>query len=116
MAKKRYTLAHRWRRTMWHVENLGLGGTARLFATKLKGGDTVRLRPHGFPESITMRVRGSDEPVLRNIFVERDCDFMVSPSPKLIIDGGANVGYSTLFLARAFPGATVVAVEPDSEN
>jgi FkbM family methyltransferase len=31
----------------------------------------------------------------------------------VIIDGGANVGYSPLFFAKEFPEATVIALEPD---
>ncbi|MEZ0339728.1 FkbM family methyltransferase [Mycobacterium sp. pV006] len=33
----------------------------------------------------------------------------------LIVDAGANVGYSALFLAENFPDATVIAVEPDRD-
>jgi FkbM family methyltransferase len=34
----------------------------------------------------------------------------------VIIDCGANIGASTVFLAEAFPKATIVCVEPDSGN
>jgi FkbM family methyltransferase len=34
----------------------------------------------------------------------------------LIIDGGANVGYSALFFAELFPEATIVALEPDPKT
>jgi FkbM family methyltransferase len=34
----------------------------------------------------------------------------------LIVDAGANVGYSSLYFARAFPEAMVVAVEPDRDS
>lgn len=34
----------------------------------------------------------------------------------LIIDGGANVGYSAVYFARVYPEATVLAVEPDLET
>lgn len=34
----------------------------------------------------------------------------------VIIDGGANVGYSTIYFARAYPEATVLAIEPDPET
>lgn len=33
----------------------------------------------------------------------------------LIVDAGANVGYSALYLAEQFPDAVVIAVEPDVE-
>lgn len=34
----------------------------------------------------------------------------------LVIDGGANVGYSALYFADAYPEATILAVEPDAET
>lgn len=34
----------------------------------------------------------------------------------LIIDGGANVGYSAIFFAHEFPEAIIVALEPDRET
>ena len=38
------------------------------------------------------------------------------PSPGLILDLGANVGYSSAYFLSCFPRATVVAVEPDPGN
>lgn len=34
-------------------------------------------------------------------------------SPKLVIDVGANVGFSTLVFARVFPNADIISVEPN---
>jgi FkbM family methyltransferase len=34
----------------------------------------------------------------------------------IILDGGANVGYSSIYFAEAYPNATVLAVEPDLET
>ena len=33
----------------------------------------------------------------------------------VIIDGGANVGYSSIFFARIYPDAAVLAIEPDQQ-
>src|SRR5262249_51497004 len=35
---------------------------------------------------------------------------------KTIIDAGANIGLSAVYLARRFPDATVVAIEPEEGN
>jgi len=40
----------------------------------------------------------------------------VNHSPRLIIDGGANVGFATRFFAHKFPQARILAVEPDPSN
>lgn len=36
--------------------------------------------------------------------------------PKLIIDAGANIGYSSIFFANRYPKARVIAVEPERSN
>ena len=36
--------------------------------------------------------------------------------PKLIVDCGANIGYSTVFFANEYPDAQIVAIEPDKTN
>ena len=38
------------------------------------------------------------------------------PSAQLILDLGANVGYSSAYFLSCFPNATVIAVEPDPAN
>ena len=37
-------------------------------------------------------------------------------NPKLIIDCGANVGYSAAYFLSRFPGANLIAIEPDRSN
>jgi FkbM family methyltransferase len=37
-------------------------------------------------------------------------------SPRLIVDCGANVGYSSAYFLSKFPTSTVIAAEPDSGN
>ena len=65
-----------------------------------------------------MRTGGSsDGAVFWEIFLmqvyERVADL---PEPKLILDLGANVGYSSIYFLNRFPTAQVVAVEPDPAN
>ena len=37
-------------------------------------------------------------------------------SPQLIVDGGANVGYASVYFANAHPNTRIIAIEPDPEN
>jgi FkbM family methyltransferase len=41
---------------------------------------------------------------------------VASGRPVVIIDGGGNIGLSAVWLANAFPKATICAVEPDTDN
>ena len=49
----------------------------------------------------------------RAIFQEEIYRTATTESAPYIIDGGANIGLSTLYFKRRFPGATVIAFEPD---
>jgi FkbM family methyltransferase len=66
----------------------------------------------------TLRIRrcSSDLLVFDQIFIRRELAECLPFSPKLIIDGGANVGFSTVFYASMFPDCTVIAVEPNDDN
>jgi FkbM family methyltransferase len=87
----------------------------RLVWAKINGKASVTLRVRGLQVPILARLNNSDLPVLYQVFGERECEVDVN-DPALIIDGGANVGYSTLFFSLRYPNAKIVAVEPSSEN
>lgn len=38
------------------------------------------------------------------------------PKPTAVVDLGANIGLATRYLKHCYPGATIIAVEPDKEN
>ena len=91
----------------------------RLVATK--GGIRSRLR-HG-----TLRVRGiakplsfrygtSDPLVFWQVFVREDYRAACVGDPKIIVDCGANVGYTSAYFANRYPQAQIFALEPDRNN
>jgi FkbM family methyltransferase len=63
-----------------------------------------------------LRPGTSDPAVFESFFVRRPYSLPPKLDPKLIIDGGANIGCASLFFARKYSGATVLAVEPIPEN
>src|SRR6185312_14795995 len=87
---------------------------------------------HSGRRSFHYRFGTSDESVIRQVLVQRDydvsnlsraadvcaayiCILKIGQLP-LIIDAGANIGASTLYLADAWPEARVIAIEPDGDN
>lgn len=73
--------------------------------------------PQGMPGFVWARPGTSDLDVFRQVFVEREygpLDGLCGVST--ILDLGANVGYSSVYLLSCFPSARLVAVEPDSGN
>ena len=81
---------------------------------------------------VWLRPGTSDWPVFEQLFLHQEYDAAGTPQQQgiarryadacasgirpLIIDLGANTGLSSLFFAHRWPGATVVAIEPDERN
>lgn len=77
----------------------------------------VSLNIKGYDHPIWARYQSSDIDVLYQIFGEKEYSTLDSlPDCKLIIDCGANVGYSSIYLLNKYPDAHVIAVEPDEGN
>ena len=70
----------------------------------------------GLRNPIKMRTHTSDILVFNQVFLDGNYDLSINIRPKLIIDGGAYIGYSTIFFANKFPEATIIAVEPHPSN
>jgi len=68
-----------------------------------------------FP-GLIIRKNTSDWKAFKQVFILKEYDFPVSFEPKFIIDGGANVGYASLFFAKKFPSAKIYAIEPEESN
>ena len=64
---------------------------------------------------IHLRSSSSDIEVFEQIFIEDEFAIPLD-SPKFIVDGGANCGLASLYLAVRYPGAKIIAVEPNAEN
>jgi FkbM family methyltransferase len=71
----------------------------------------------GYSAPLFYRARSSDPCVLRQVFANRDYAPITGlPDVRLIVDCGANVGYTSFYLLHHYPKAHVIVVEPDSEN
>lgn len=78
----------------------------------------VKIKPRQANYSVFARLgHSSDMDVFNQIFMfdEYACIRDISPA-NVILDLGANVGYSSAYLLSCFPNAKVVAVEPDPDN
>jgi FkbM family methyltransferase len=92
----------RWQR--WRESKLGLTRPYRLYSRDSRYG--VWVRPGT-----------SDLDVFRQIFLEREYACLDGVrSVQLVIDCGANVGYSSAWFLSRFPTCRVIAVEPDAGN
>lgn len=87
------------------------------FLKKLKFRITFKL---GSPvEQLSLCVRcnqGSDFFIFSEVFKHRYYEFELQDSPKTVLDLGANIGFTSLYLAKKFPSADVACVEPMPDN
>lgn len=68
-----------------------------------------------FPPLI-IRKNSPDLHVFRDIFLHRSQRIPAAIDPRLIVDGGAHVGFASLYFAWRFPNAHVIAIEPEPFN
>lgn len=96
--------AYGWPRALWNYARgkFGIGPYA--------------LIPPGIDRPVWVRPRSSDRNMFDNIFLEDEYDYPYETPPASILDCGANVGYTSVFLANRFPEARIVAVEPEDSN
>src|SRR5205807_1690901 len=63
-----------------------------------------------------LRVGTADLQVYQQVILDEQYDVTLPAEPKTIIDAGANIGLSAVWLAEHYPTATVLAVEPEPGN
>lgn len=113
--KLKKTLAWRWTR---YIKQFGIIKGSRLFYSvylKRRSGNFTVIVP-GIREPIHIRPRTSDLATFSQIFTSNEYDLPLDIRASLIIDGGANVGYTTVYFANRFPGARIIAIEPEPSN
>jgi FkbM family methyltransferase len=74
-----------------------------------------------YPVNRSVVVRGgtSDPASMENVFLWEEysppnADY--SLAHKVIVDGGANIGMATLYFASRHPDASIISIEPETEN
>lgn len=92
--------------------NRSLGYRLQNLSAKFKSFDIQR----DFGKMI-IRKGDSDIRVFKQIFLDEVYQFFPQDfSPKIILDAGANVGYSAVWFASKFPNAKILAIEPEKSN
>jgi FkbM family methyltransferase len=85
---------------------------------RLRGPEIWRFQPRQTIYPLKVRLRSSsDLNVFHQIFIFQEYSCLRGlPEPTLVLDFGANVGFSSAFFLSIFPAARVIAVEPDDQN
>jgi FkbM family methyltransferase len=106
------------------VDTLGAAGWFRYRSRRRRLGharssELVTLTSKDLKHPVLCRPSTSDVHVFHQIFIEREygcLDDLDTRAECLIVDCGANVGYSSAYFLSRFPACRVIAVEPDPGN
>ena len=82
------------------------------------GGVDGELHVHltALRRSVVLRGATSDIHCFDKIWLHEEYRSEYPVRPRVIVDGGANVGLATLYFAARYPEARIVAVEPAADN
>ena len=58
----------------------------------------------------------ADSATFNEVLLRKEYEVDLGFQPKTIIDGGANIGLTSVYLANRYPGVSIVSIEPDSSN
>ena len=98
------------------VQLVGFAQAVGFLVRRLRGEKAMALQIAGVPTPLWCRTSGSDRWALWQVFAKRHFEYALQDPPWLIVDGGANVGYASVYFANRYPEARIIAVEPDPEN
>ena len=110
-------LNHIFSKLKHYHSSLGWKGVAAFCMAKLRRRESVfsaRIPNIKFPVSV--RLATTDVSVLKQVLLEKHYNFPLQFSPRTIIDAGANIGLSAVYFANHFPGAQILAIEPEFSN
>lgn len=86
------------------------------FYLKLKKGNLSGLQTGNLAHSFSMRNNPFDYATFEEVILDETYNIPVSFTPRYIVDGGGNIGLTACYLATKYPSATIVSVEPNSDN
>jgi FkbM family methyltransferase len=72
----------------------------------------------GLAHPLSIRLRTTDVSILSEMLrdAEYDLDLLDLPTPRVIVDAGANIGVTSVFYANRYPKSRVIAIEPEASN
>ncbi len=104
-----------WLFMSWYRQRFGML-PAVFSQARLLHGHGVASAPNPLNDQrVFLRPGTSDQDVYDEIFIEQEYALELG-DPTLIVDAGAHIGLASVFLACRYPGATIVAIEPEPAN
>lgn len=102
-----------YRHTFGNYRGLFLAFASRIPIFK---GRVVTVQKSKSKLPIYLRLGTTDVDVFDEVFKSEAYSFPLAKDPSVIIDGGSNIGLTSVWFALLYPKAKVIAIEPDEEN
>ncbi len=91
-----------------------LSGFFLFFRVELLKTEAIKI--DGFKWPLNLRSGTTDILVFREVFLFKVYALDTQYQPAVIIDGGANIGLTSVFLAQRFTHSRIYSIEPDKSN
>ncbi len=100
-----------------HYSDYGFRGVLAITGYRLfRWPKEVSVRHPGIRNPVQIRLRTTDESVYKQVLLRSEYAADLRFAPKVIVDGGANIGVTSIFFAHRYPDAKIIAVEPEPSN
>ena len=92
------------------------GFTGIVLYFNLKFRKILNIRLPDIRSIIHLRPGTSDREVFDQIFLDREYHLSFPFIPEVIVDGGANIGLTSVLFANKYPSAKIISIEPETSN
>jgi FkbM family methyltransferase len=100
-----------------YFNTVGIGGLVSAITSRVsRSAILFKVERNDCRHPFLLRIRSSDVPTYRQIFVEQEYNFSAARQPEVIIDAGANIGLASIYFANKYPAAKIIAIEPEASN
>jgi FkbM family methyltransferase len=104
----------------WYYDLCGIRGVCVASSFRLLGRPReLTIVPRGMKHPVRLRLGTSDFCAYKDVLVSAEKQYdpgIPGFSPRVIVDGGAHIGMASIRFACRYPGATIIAVEPEPTN
>jgi FkbM family methyltransferase len=101
----------------YYYTRFGCAGVISVIKAKLtKRALLLTVSGHGLLAPLYLRIHTTDVPLFDQVFLRHEYAFSMKRPPAVIIDAGANSGLVSVYFARKYPQARIIAVEPEASN
>lgn len=83
---------------------------------QLLTGNTKSIKLPNYQYDFTLRKNTSDRSTFEQVFLNNEYHLDFIKNPKVIIDGGANIGLFTIKMKKDYANAKIICIEPDPDN